>query len=76
MKPTLNTVIGRRLRKIRSEKGLTQQALAELLGVHQSTVSRMEAGDLPWTVETIAATSSALGVSSTDLSGSAMDDAA
>lgn len=35
------------LRKLRTEAGLSQQALATLLGVAASTVVRLEAGRLP-----------------------------
>lgn len=35
------------LRKLRTEAGLSQQALATMLGVETSTVVRLEAGRLP-----------------------------
>lgn len=35
------------MKGIRTRLGLSQVALAEKLGVHQSTISRFESGDLP-----------------------------
>lgn len=35
------------LRAWRTDRGLTQQELADLLGIHRVTVSRMETGELP-----------------------------
>lgn len=36
--------LGYRLRRIREEKGISQEALADALGLSQSTVARIEAG--------------------------------
>ena len=36
--------IGQRIRKLRKERGLTQQELAELVGVSQNLISKIE----PW----------------------------
>ena len=35
------------IRDIRRQLGLTQIEMAERLGLHQSTISRFESGDLP-----------------------------
>ena len=35
------------IRSTRTELGLNQVELAKLLGLHQSTISRFESGDLP-----------------------------
>lgn len=42
----LRTKWGKNLRRIRREADLTQEALAHRVGVDQSTVSRIETGDL------------------------------
>ena len=34
------------LRKARREKGLTQTAVAKIIGVNQSVISRIESGDV------------------------------
>ena len=38
------TVVGKRLKKIRINKGYTLQALAELTGINEATLSRIETG--------------------------------
>src|SRR6266849_5035087 len=45
--PDLGHQIGRRIRKIREERGLTTEALAELSGVRRSTLNRIERGQQP-----------------------------
>ncbi|CAN5278656.1 hypothetical protein BH11PSE5_BH11PSE5_30710 [soil metagenome] len=35
------------IRTVRTRLGVTQMELAELLGLHQSTISRLEGGSLP-----------------------------
>lgn len=43
------------LRTIRTELGLTQAEFADRLGLHQSTISRFENGDLPLDKRTLLA---------------------
>jgi len=47
-------VIGRNVRAARLAKDLTQECLAELLGVHWQTVSNIERGLYPFAVTTFA----------------------
>ena len=35
------------LKRVRKEKGLTQKAVARMVGVNQSVISRIEAGEIP-----------------------------
>ena len=37
--------IGKNIKKIREEKGLTQQSIADLIAMHRSNYSRVETGD-------------------------------
>lgn len=46
------------LRTIRTELGLTQSEFADRLGLHQSTISRFEKGDLPLDKRTLLAAQS------------------
>src|SRR5947208_6684715 len=45
--------IGRRLRELRQESGLTQEAIARAAGVSRVTISRLEKGHLQPTYETL-----------------------
>ncbi len=54
---------GNELRKLRSERGLTLVAVAVLVGVDFSTVSRWESGDRTPTPQHVVTLAKALGVS-------------
>jgi transcriptional regulator with XRE-family HTH domain len=38
-------MLGKKLAELRKKKGLTQEKLAELAGVHWTYIAKMEAGD-------------------------------
>ena len=59
---------GERLKHYRKQKGLTQQELADLLGVSNKSVSRWESGSYP-DVATLGPLAAALGVTVDDLLG-------
>ncbi|MGH9194774.1 MAG: helix-turn-helix domain-containing protein [Acidimicrobiia bacterium] len=54
--------IGRRLRELREEKGLTAYEIARRSGIHRPNISRMESGKHVPTVETLDRLARALGV--------------
>jgi transcriptional regulator with XRE-family HTH domain len=54
---------GGRLRELRGAAGLTQQALADLAGMHRQGVNKLEAGDREPTWASVQALARALGVS-------------
>ena len=56
-------VLGHQLKSARAEHGLTQPALAEATGVHQSEISRIESGAANPTVSTLTKLGAALGLS-------------
>ena len=43
----VNPIVGERVEKLRKEKGMTQAALAERLGVKPLTISRWYRGETP-----------------------------
>jgi transcriptional regulator with XRE-family HTH domain len=45
--------IGKNIKKIREEKGLTQQAIADLIAMHRSNYSRVETGDRDLSIDAI-----------------------
>ena len=53
-------VIGENVRKARLHADLTQECLAELIGVHWQTISHIENGKFPFSVATFARISQAL----------------
>ena len=55
------------IQSVRKSRGLTQRQLAEMIGVEQATVSRMESGEEGITMRIINATAEALDVSLSDL---------
>lgn len=59
--------IGRRIAELRAEKGLTQEQVAEMLGIALRNFQRIERGHQNVTVKTMVAVASVLGVRAIDL---------
>ena len=59
--------LGQRIRELRTQKKLSQEALAGLAGIHTNVVGRLERGSYNPTVMTLAALAVKLGVSLEDL---------
>lgn len=58
---------GLRVRELRLEQGLSQEALAELAGIHRTYVGSVERGERNIALDNINALADALGVSPADL---------
>lgn len=58
---------GVKLRATRSEKGISQEQLADLADLHRTYVSSVERGERNITIETIEKLAKALGVAMSDL---------
>lgn len=54
--------LGTRIKSLREQRGMTQAALADALGIDQSAVSRIEDGSRPLAARELASASSALSV--------------
>ena len=61
------TAIGQRIRRLRKEKGLTQQMLAELSNQEPSNISHIERGATKLGLPTLVNIANALGVTADDL---------
>lgn len=59
--------LGRNLKRIRAEKGMTQGDIVRTLGVSRSFISNIENGNTNPTLSTITNLAKALGVSSDEL---------
>lgn len=66
-KKRLTREFGKRLRKIRLEKGFSQRGLAAEADMEHKHIQRIEAGEVNPTMTTIAALATALRVESGDL---------
>lgn len=53
--------IGRQVADIRKEQGLTQQQLADIVGMQRNHISRIESGKFSVGLDTLAAIAKALG---------------
>ena len=60
-------ILGQRIRNYRTEKGLSQEKLAELSGCHHTYVGQLERGEKNATIESIEKIASALKVSLSSL---------
>lgn len=67
MKDPRLVAFGERVRQIRKEKGLSQEALADLAGIDRSYMGHIERGDQNITLTKIHQIADALGVLVTDL---------
>lgn len=63
----LKVLLGKRIKELRNKKGLTQEELAELVGVGERNLSKIECGNNFVTAETLSKILMALGVEAKDL---------
>ena len=66
-KTPLKIILGKRLREIRVSRGLTQEGLAELLGVTPRYLAGIERGERNLTLDSIDSLADQLGVESAAL---------
>ena len=63
----MRKLVGRNVKRVRQEKGLTQEQLAELSGFSQQYISGLEQGRRNPTVVSLYELATALGISHTEL---------
>lgn len=62
MEGELQKVVGRNLRRYRQERGYSQEAFAEVMGVHRTYMGGVERGERNLTLQTLEKMSDILGV--------------
>jgi transcriptional regulator with XRE-family HTH domain len=67
LKPDIRDIVGGHLRRLRTEAGITQQALADQSGIFRTYLSRAENGDANLTITVLAALAENLNVNIGDL---------
>ncbi len=70
----MRKLVGRNVKRVRQEKGLTQEQLAELSGFSQQYISGLEQGRRNPTVVSLYELATALGVSHMELVRTAEDE--
>jgi len=67
MEGDLQLTVGRNLREYRQDRGLSQEAFAELLGVHRTYMGGVERGERNLTLKSVERIAGKLGLDPLDL---------
>ncbi|MGD0638546.1 MAG: helix-turn-helix transcriptional regulator [Nitrososphaerales archaeon] len=67
MKRNLRLALGRNLRRLRRERGLSQEAFAEKTGIHRTYIGGIERGERNVTLETVERIAAPFGLDPLDL---------
>ncbi|MFE2998718.1 helix-turn-helix domain-containing protein [Nocardia sp. NPDC059246] len=70
----VDKVLGLELRAQRVRRGLSQEKLAELIGMNKKTVGRLESGDRPITMQHMVKIYKAVGIMPSDLVKALQDE--
>jgi transcriptional regulator with XRE-family HTH domain len=66
-KKTAESVLGERLRELRTERGISQEKLAELAGLHRNYIGHLERGEKTASLDVIVRLGATFSMSVTDL---------
>jgi transcriptional regulator with XRE-family HTH domain len=67
VKRNLRLALGRNLRRLRRERGLSQEAFAEKTGIHRTYIGGIERGERNVTLETVERIAAPFGLDPLDL---------
>ena len=65
--PSIREVLARNLRRLRGERGLSQEVLADLAGLHRTYVGSIERGERNVSIDNIERLAKALQIAAADL---------
>ena len=65
--PSSRETLARNLRRLRAERGLSQESLADLAGLHRTYVGSIERGERNVSLDNIAKLATSLGIAASDL---------
>lgn len=69
MEGDLQRAVGRNLRRYRQERGLSQEAFADMVGVHRTYMGGLERGERNLTLRSVERIADLIGVNPIDLMG-------
>ena len=67
MKGELQRIVGQNLKQCRIQRGMSQEAFAEFLGVHRTYMGAIECGERNLTLQTVEDLAESVGVSALEL---------
>ena len=67
MVQNLQTVLGGRIRELRSKKGFSQESFADHCGLHRTYMGGIERGERNLTIQTVATVAKGLGLTISEL---------
>jgi transcriptional regulator with XRE-family HTH domain len=73
MEGHLQRIVGSNLRLVRQRLGLSQEAMADLLGVHRTYLGSVERGERNLTLRTVEGLADAIGIAPIELLTDGMD---
>ncbi len=66
-KPSPRAVLARNIRRLRTERGISQEALADLAGLHRTYIGSIERSERNVSIDNIGRLAAAFGVSPSEL---------
>jgi transcriptional regulator with XRE-family HTH domain len=65
--PALRSTLARNIRRLRAERGISQEVLADLAGLHRTYIGSIERGERNISIDNIAKLAAAFGITASKL---------